>query len=497
MQKKYLIIHGHFYQPPRENPWLEYLTEQPSATPYHDWNERIYAECYAPNSRSRLLDPFGKILEMVNNYKYISFNIGPTLWDWLEEYHNEICRFIIEADKESKKNNGYGNAIAQVYNHIIMPLATREDKITQIIWGKKHFEAKFGRPPEGMWLAETAVNEETIECLIEEDINFIILSPHQVKRVRKLGSTFWYDVSEGNIDTSIPYLIHSKNNKQIAIFFYNAQLSTEISFQHLLTNGGVCAKHIVNILNKSNKGNLISIATDGEIYGHHEAFGDMCLAYIFKKELNKHNIEITNFASYLELFSPEYEVILKTGEKGKGTSWSCSHGVGRWERDCGCHNGTNNYHQKWRKPLREAMDKLNEEVNNKYHTFLKDYTNNSNALFNDYIYIILNRSSENIDKILSKHINKTLNKEERIIILKLLEAKRNSLLAFTSCGWFFDEISGIEPIQDMKYACRAIELLKEITDTDIEDSFLEILENAISNLDNENGRTIYEKQVLP
>ena len=283
-QKRHLIIHGHFYQPPRENPWTERIERQRSAAPYHDWNERITSECYLPNSRSRRLDDYGRITRLVNNYEWISFNFGPTLLSWLEENHREVYEKILEADRTSAARlGGHGNAIAQVYNHIIMPLANRRDQETQLVWGCRDFERRFGREPEGIWLPETAVNDETLSMVIDSGFSFLVLAPSQAESVRPLRKRgAWTNVSNGSIPTGSPYRCfrpHTRSKKEyIDIFFYDSPLSHDVSFNHLLRNGDLLAEAISQAYPRG-KGDLVVIASDGENYGHHEPFADMALAY--------------------------------------------------------------------------------------------------------------------------------------------------------------------------------------------------------------------------
>ncbi|HSG28252.1 MAG TPA: hypothetical protein VLA34_07210, partial [Candidatus Krumholzibacterium sp.] len=336
-EKRYVIIHGHFYQPPRENPWTGRIDRQDSAAPYHDWNERITRECYLPNARSRRLDGYGRVTTLVNNYEHISFNFGPTLLSWMQKEHPRLHEEIIDADRTSaERNGGHGNAIAQVYNHMIMPLANRRDQETQILWGVADFRARFGRDPEGIWLAETAINETTLEILINHGFRFIILSPFQADRIRPLDkSSTWTDVSDGSIRCGRVYRCYGSRRRgkrntarSIDIFFYDAPLSTDVSFNHLLSSGDLLAARLAAGFEKDG-GDLVTIATDGEIYGHHEPFGDMALAYLIDAAAEAKGLELTNFGAYLDEHEPSMEVQIKQGVDGEGTAWSCSHGVGR------------------------------------------------------------------------------------------------------------------------------------------------------------------------
>ncbi len=489
---KYLIIHGHFYQPPRENPWTERIDRQPSAAPYHDWNERITKECYQPNTRSRRLDGDGRIAKMLNNYEWISFNFGPTLLSWIEEKHPDAYEKIIAADRLSAERLGHGNAIAQGYNHIIMPLANSRDKETQIRWGVHDFIRRFGREPAGIWLPETAANSDTLEILIGFGFDFIVLSPNQAKRVRPpAGKAEWRDVSDGSIQTGFPYRCflskgkkRRSTDKYIDIFFYDAKLSVDVSFNHLLRNGDHFAQAIVDAYPRT-RGDLVTIATDGEIYGHHEPFADMALAYLADTGAPSRGLEMTNFSAYLENHAPEWEVALKPGTDNEGTAWSCAHGVGRWKEACGCNTGGGpKKNQKWRGPLRNGLDALRDELSAAFASETAPLLDDPWRARNDYITVIENRGPESIERYVTEHAKRPLSPEERSRVLSLLESQRNALLMFTSCGWFFDDISGIETTQILEYAARAIELAGEKNGDALEKALLKELRKAKSNFPN-------------
>lgn len=497
-RKVYLTIHGHFYQPPRENPWLETIEIQDSANPYHDWNARVTAECYTPNSVSKIVTNENKILDIVNNYSYISFNFGPTLLSWLELNSPYTYERIIKADIESAAdNNGHGNAIAQVYNHIIMPLANKRDKYTQIIWGIKDFQYRFGRKPEGMWLAETACDAETLKALADCGIKFTILSPHQVKAVRKIGNEKWQDVSWGNVDPARAYRYYTAPDKSqyIDLFFYDGSISKSVAFDELLTDGNKFISRLKDgISDQRDYNQIVNIATDGESYGHHTKFGDMALSYILKIKAKDEGFEVTNYANYLAQECVQYEADIKDV-----SAWSCSHGVGRWCDDCGCSTGGGyGWNQKWRRPLRDGLNYVRDEL-------IKIFEENASLYFkdiwvarNDYITVILDRCKNSINDFLAKHQRYPLEKADKIKALKLMEMQRQSLLMFTSCGWFFSEISGLETTQIMKYAARAMQLAASFSSKDIESEFLKILNTAISNIHGfGTGKDVYEKFIKP
>ncbi len=502
---KHLIIHGHFYQPPRENPWIGSIEIQPSAAPEHDWNEKICQQCYTPNAYSRILDSRGKIEEFVNNYEYLSFNFGPTLSQWIKKKYPDTFRKIIEADKISQeRNNGHGNALAQVYNHLIMPLATEEDQQTQIIWGKKYFFHEFQRDPEGMWLAETAINMATVRALIEAGLLFTILSPYQAERTRKFETSDWIDVSHGNVDISQPYRIYYKDpsgkkdyNRFLDVFFYHGPLSHAMSFENLLTNAENLFRSFSEYWNNSAHNNpLLTVATDGELFGHHEPFADMCLAFLFKRICPAQGIDIVNFGSYLAQHPPVHEVELKN-DMGEGTAWSCFHGVGRWRTDCGCQTGGQpGWNQQWRAPLRQGLDKLQNEISIVFRQQAMLYLENPQAARNDYIDILLTPTAPSLRDFFKKHARYNLEKDEQNIILELLHSQLYGQLMFTSCAWFFCEISGIETIQILKYAARAVELSCSYTKKDLANILLMDLRQAISNIQKERGDEIYNRTVL-
>lgn len=498
MRDVYLTIHGHFYQPPRENPWLEAVELQDSASPFHDWNERINSECYNPNSVSKIVDSRNKILDVVNNYEYISYNFGPTLLSWMEEYAPLAYERVIKADIESVgEHDGHGNAIAQVYNHMIMPLANERDKQTQVVWGIKDFESRFGRKPEGMWLAETAVDTDTLRVLVENGIKYTILSPYQALKVRKIGDKDWSDVSWGNIDPAraYRYYIDHSSGKYIDLFFYDGAISKSVAFDEILKDGNKFIRRLKEGVSENRHyPQLINIATDGESYGHHTKFGDMALSYVLRARAKEEGFKIVNYAQYLEKHPSEMEVDIK-----QSSSWSCFHGVGRWVEDCGCSTGGHpGWNQKWRKPLRDALDYLRDELVTVFEKEGKNYFKDAWKARNNYINVILDRSELSIKKFQKENFVAGLAEDKVVKAMELLEMQRQAMLMYTSCGWFFSEISGIETTQIMKYAARAMQLAQNFSKKDLEKRFLEILDEAKSNFPEfGTGKDIYEKFVKP
>jgi alpha-amylase/alpha-mannosidase (GH57 family) len=492
---RYVCIHGHFYQPPRENPWLGEVEREDEAYPYHDWNERITAECYAPNTASRILDAERRIIDIANNYEKISFNFGPTLLSWMEGQAAEVYEAIIEADRLSRDRfSGHGSAIAQVYNHVIMPLANSRDKRTQVIWGITDFTHRFERKPEGMWLAETAVDLETLNILSEYGILFTILAPHQARRVRKKGEQEWKDVTGGTIDPKMSYQCRLPSGRTIVLFFYDGPVSKDVAFGDLLKSGENFATRLMGLFSKKEEPQLAHIATDGESYGHHHRFGDMALAYALHHIESNNLARITNYGEYMELHPPAFEVELL-----ENTSWSCTHGVERWRADCGCNTGKHSgWNQRWRAPLREAMNWLRDNLIVLYEREIASYVRDPWQARDDYIEVILDRSAQSVESFFSKHLTSKLSRDERVRILKLLEMQRHALLMFTSCGWFFDEISGVETLLILKHASRAMQLAKEACEEDLETHYLKIVEGAPSNVPQlENGAHVWEVLVRP
>jgi alpha-amylase/alpha-mannosidase (GH57 family) len=492
---KYVCIHGHFYQPPRENPYLEAIELQDSAYPYHDWNERVTAECYAPNAASRILDAENRILKLKNNYSEISFNFGPTLISWMKDQAPRVYDSIVEADRESReKFSGHGSALAQGYNHMIFPLANRRDKVTQVKWGIADFESRFGRKPEGMWLPETAADTETLEVLAESGIKFTILAPRQAKRVRSKTSGRYHDVSGGRIDPARAYLAKLPSKKKLSLFFYDGPISQAVAFEGLLSDGKRFANRLMSGFSDTRQGaQLVHIATDGESYGHHHHFGEMALSYALDEIERAGEAKLTNYAEFLEKY-PAEELV----EIVENSSWSCVHGVERWRGDCGCNSGGHPWNQAWRGPLRAALDWLRDCLALMFESRLKLYFRDPWAARDAYIHVILDRSEESRKAYLADHAIRQLSPDEEVLVLKLLEMQRHAMLMYTSCGWFFDELSGLETVQVIHYAGRALRLAEDISGESIEAEFLQHLAAAKSNLaEHGDGARIYEKWVRP
>ena len=489
---KYICIHGHFYQPPRENAWLETIERQDSAAPFHDWNERVNFECYAPNAAARIKEE-GQITKIVNNYQKISFNFGPTLLSWMEKADEDTYAKILRADQLSQeKFNGHGSGVAQAYSHMILPLANQRDKDTQVIWGIKDFESRFGRKPEGMWLAETAADTESLETLARNGIKYTILAPRQAKAFRKIGTEQWTELSHASVDPRRPYLCKLPSGNSIALFFYDGNIAQDVAFKGILKNGKHFAERLVSTFDDNEEPQLVNVATDGESYGHHHKSGEMALAACLNHIEENDLAIITNYSEFLAKFPPTYEVAIH-----ENSSWSCIHGVERWRSDCGCRaDDQNGWSQNWRQPLRALLDWLRDKLIPIYEEEAIHLINSPWDARNEYIDIIQNRSQVTIKTFLAKHATKDLNESETSKVFRLLEMQRNAILMYTSCAWFFDEVSGLETNQVLQYALRAIAYAKQVSGADFHTEFENRLEKIPSNVF-ENGAVSYRKVVKP
>jgi alpha-amylase/alpha-mannosidase (GH57 family) len=491
MSKTALIFHGHFYQPPRENPWTGEVEPEVSAAPYHDWNERIHAECYAANAAAAVGE------HTVNNYAHISFNFGPTLLSWLEKHHPATYALILAADRESARlRSGHGNAIAQAYGHAILPLCNERDRVTQVVWGVVDFRHRFGRQPESMWLPETAVNDATLDVLIEQGLRYVILAPSQAWRFRAIGDDEWHDVVDGSIDASRAYSYFHRDGsaRSIAIFFYNGPLARAIAFEKALTS----SERLVGMIKSAAGGKaMVNVAIDGETYGHHFKFGDLCLAHVLEVEAPREGFWITNYGEFLDRYPPQYEVSVKSGPHDEGTACSCAHGVSRWVRNCGCHTGgESGWNQEWRGPLRLALNYLHDRAAEGFEELGRKLFKNPWTARNAYIDVLLKRCSP--ADFLAQHSRHPLSPADEVRAFTLLEMQRNALLMFTSCGWFFYDISGIETIQVMKYAARVIELCDQLGLPSHRKAFLNMLAEARSNVaEKGTGADIYVLHAEP
>ena len=473
VKNRWVCVHGHFYQPPREDPWTGKVERQPSAGEDHDWNARVTRECYAPNAAARILDDRGKAVDFVNNYKFLSFNFGPTLLSWMETADPKTYAAILEADAASAKRlDGHGNALAQAYNHMIMPLASARDQRTQILWGLADFKRRFSRDAEAMWLPETACDDAVLERLAEHGLRYAILAPGQAQRVRPLSGGEWREVAGGDVDVSRPYLWRSRSGRELALFFYDGELSQKAAFGELLSDSARFSEALVSRLRPGERFGWECLCTDGETYGHHKKFAEMALARAFKIELARRDAHPVNFAYALDEWPIEWQAEIKKGPQRLGTSWSCAHGVGRWMEDCGC--GTEPGGGKWRAPLRDALDWLRDEL-----ALLTE--RHGLALFSDvwaardaYIHVLLEPGDEAARRaFLKAHMRRRWPLAgTRRQALEIMELQKFAMFMYTSCGWFFADVSGIEAAQNLKYAARAVQLARSAFAVDLEPELL-------------------------
>ena len=479
-----LVIHGHFYQPPREDPWTGEVPEQPSAAPFHDWNERITAECYRPNTHVSVAAADGRE-QAVCTYDLLSFNIGPTLLSWLEVHHRDVYDAIVAADQRG------GRAIAQGYGHAILPLCNERDLRTQVRWGQADFAHRFGRPATGMWLPETAVSDAVLEVLAEEGIRLTILAPKQVAAVRPLGGDEWVEhdgedhgPEVDRLDVSRPLRWHhpSRPGLGVDLVVYDGALAHSLAFSEPTATNIVDAA----VAHSGERGGLVSAATDGETFGHHHNGAERELARALAIEAPAREIRVPSLSELLAERPPTHEARVRT------SAWSCAHGVGRWMGDCGCHTGgAEGWSQAWRAPLRWALDHLRdwgvEVMEHRGRTLLRDPW----AARDAYVDVLIGaRSWED-----HAHEHAIGEWDDA---RSLLEAQRQSLLMYTSCGWFFNDLAGIETVQILRYAARAMDHYRDLGEEPPVEGFLHLLEQAVSNDErNGDGRRLWHEQVLP
>jgi alpha-amylase/alpha-mannosidase (GH57 family) len=496
MTERWVCVHGHFYQPPRENPWLDAIEPQPSAAPYPDWNARITAECYRPNAAARIVDGEGRITRILDNYERLSFNVGPTLMTWLEREAPDVHRALVDADERSRARfGGHGSAMAQAHSHIILPLASRRDKVTQVRWGIRDFEHRYRRLPEGMWLPECAVDTESLEVLAEEGIVFVVLAPNQARRVRPHGGE-WQAFQRG--DTGRVYRCPLPSGRSIDLYFYDGAVAQAVAFERLLADGGALADRLT--AGGGPGAPLSHIATDGETYGHHHRYGDMALAYaltlIEQGHARARGARLTNYGEFRARFPATWEV-----EIVEDSSWSCAHGVERWREDCGCNSGGRpGWKQGWRRPLRAALDWLRDRCADVLEQGGAGLLRDPWAARDAYIDVVLDRRPETVAAFVAAHRVQSLAPipDAPRRILELMELARHAMLMYTSCGWFFDDLAGIETVQILQYAARAIELAERVSGQAIEAAFVDRLAQAESNVADEgDGRRIWARRVVP
>lgn len=486
---KKLCIHGHFYQPPREDPWFGKIFLETSAAPMRHWNSRITRESYAPLAWARRLDGQGRIADLMNCYEWISFNVGPTLMLWLEREEPELLARIVGADKLSLARWGHGNAIAQVFHHVILPLASEQDKEVELEWALADFRHRFGRESEGIWLSECAADIVTLEAVAVRGIKFVILSPHQARLVREGGAE--RQVNASSLDYGVPYNINLPSGRSIAAFFYEAALAQSVAFDGLLSDGEKFWQKIRTVAEAMpGTDDLLTLATDGETYGHHFTFGEMALAYVLgQAHSGRDGLELTNFGAYLAAHPPVAEVVLH-----EPSAWSCAHGVERWRSDCGDSTGGNpGWNQKWRAPLREALDFVKAKVNELYFDAGADIFKDPRAALMEFGSVLIDHSTG--QGFMHKHLKLGADETKAWLLLIMQE---NALAAYASCAWFFDEISRIEPVNAMRFMLLTLEFFEMAGGPDIMPEFENILARAVSNIPAEgSGKDIFERRVLP
>jgi alpha-amylase/alpha-mannosidase (GH57 family) len=447
---QFVCLYGHFYQPPREDPFTGRIPREPGAAPFENFNEKITAECYRPNA-------------VAGNFEHISFDLGPTLAAWLEQAHPEVYTTIVEADRRNVERYGIGNALAQAYNHTILPLASTRDKRTQIRWGLQDFAQRFGRRAEGLWLAETAIDLETLDTLACEGVEYTVLAPWQAARP---------------IDPTEPYLVRLPEGRGITAFFYNGPLSGGVSFDWDMTSNAdnFAAASLPAHLNraKAERGEdqLITIATDGELYGHHKPWRDQFLAYLVREGARKHGFDVTSLGRYLRTHPARREMTLHVP-----SAWSCAHGVARWGTGCSCTDGDSS----WKPALRRALDGLAAGLNETFERATSLTLADPWAARDDYL--ALRNRWLSLDDFWARHGVRGQRPEHKTIevnTLQLLEAQYFGQWMYTSCGFFFEDLDRIEPRNDIAFARRAISLVWQATRRDLQTSFVRDLAVAKS-----------------
>jgi alpha-amylase/alpha-mannosidase (GH57 family) len=470
-----IILHGHFYQPPRENPWTGQIDHQPSAAPFFDWNERIHAECYRPNAIATLQTESGE--RLVNNFERISFNVGPTLLSWIERFHPATYARILDADQKSIERLGRGNAIAQAFHHTILPLSSGRDVRTQVRWGLTDFRHRFGRDAEGMWLPETAASDEVLRILIEEGVRFTILAPHQAERWREPGKR-WNGVSESGLDARAPYRYEHPDGsgRSLTLFFYDGGIARAIAFGNVMASAAGFLDVLLAAADpEPTEPQAIHAATDGESFGHHHKFGEIGLAYALFVEAERRGVEPANYASLLAESPPTREAKIVSG-----SSWSCAHGVERWRSDCGCRTGgQEEWNQGWRAPLRDALDILRAAADDAFERLGTAVLLDPWEARDRYASVVVGARS--LESFLSAEARDPSSGLEAGRAGTLLEMQEQAMAMYTSCGWFFSDISGIETIQVLRYAARVLEILEALGEPSPRDAFLAKLAEAKSN----------------
>jgi len=471
-QGKHLSIHGHFYQPPREDPWMDAIFPEGSAAPALHWNERICRESYAPLAFARRLDGEGRIIEIMNCYEFISFNFGPTLLTWMERHAADVYDRVLAGDRKSLARLGHGNAIAQIHHHVIMPLATDLDKRAEIAWALADFEARFGRAAEGMWLSEAAVDTRTLELLAQAGVKFTILAPRQAMQVADIGRDNWTGADEGNLDIRRPYLVELPEGRSIAVYFYDGPLSQAVAFEGLLRHGDRFWGRLSSLAGEG----LLALATDGETYGHHFKFGEMALAFALSQAREGvAGVRLSNYATFLAENPPARRVRIH-----ERSSWSCVHGVERWRADCGCNaEHKPGWNQRWRWPLRQGLDAVKARIDRHYLGLGASLFASPEEALVQYGRVLAGLDSE--AAFAAKHFRKRLAPEQRHTAWRLLSMQKWALSSFASCAWFFDDLGRIEPLNALTFCLRAMQIGMRTGLEDLEPLLLSHIGKASSN----------------
>jgi alpha-amylase/alpha-mannosidase (GH57 family) len=484
-----LVVHGHFYQPPRDNPWTDEVPREPSAAPYHDWNDRINAECYRANAYARLYGKDDRVRAMVNNYAHISFNFGPTLARWIERHDPRTLARIRAGDAEQVRRLGHGGAMAQVWAHPIAPLLSPVDRRTQIAWGLQDFRRRFGRDAEGMWLAETAVDPATLESLIDAGVRFTVVAPEQIAAVRGPGEG-WTKVTRETLDTGRCYrwTASDGSGRSIWLAVFDGPLSRELAFGTAARDAASLLQHVKTAAERSQApgSRLVLAASDGELYGHHKKFADLTLAYATTHEAQVAGVQVTNLAAFLAQHPPTWEAELAKGPHGEGTAWSCAHGLGRWRRHCGCamrSPAESGWTQAWRGPLRDGLDLLRDRAAVLFEDLGGDlFVDPWGA--RDAYGEVLDAPPAAREQLLREFGREPLESGEPRAALRaqlLMEMQRSALAMYASCGWFFDDVAGLESALVLRFGAHVVDLWRRLGDQPPVDDLLDVLAQARSN----------------
>ena len=482
-----LVVHGHFYQPPRENPWTDEVPREPTAAPFPNWNARIHAECYRANAYARIYGPKQRVASIVNNYAEMSFDLGPTLARWIARHDDQVMRRIRQGDVDQQTRLAAGGAMAQVWGHPITPLLSERDLRTQILWGQIDFRQRFGHEAAGMWLPETAANEATLAALIDAGVKFTILAPEQIEAVRSPDGV-WQAVTSENLDTGRAYrFLHPDGSgRSIALAIFDGPLSRDLAFGTATRDAASFLEAMRHSAERSKVvgKRLVLAASDGELYGHHKKFADLTLAYAVNVAAPVQDMEITNLDAYLAESPPTWELRLRPGPDGEGTAWSCGHGLGRWLRDCGCRmHEVKGSSQAWRAPLRQALDLLRDRA----ALFFADDAGDllpdpwqARDAYGEFVDEAPDARKKRL-RALGRPALRQDRGQSSMRALLHMEMQRSLLLMYASCAWFFDDIAGAEAAIAMRRAAHAMDLWKQLDGKPPERALVQILAQGRSN----------------